>query len=163
MNLRKLTTASLLVAIGAVSSHLIHIPIGVSKVFPVQHSINMLSAVLFGPSYAVAIAFVISLIRNLLGTGSPLAFPGSMIGAFVAGVLYSKTKMPSLAAAGEVLGTGVLGGLVSYPIAKFLMGREVASFFFVTPFILSSLAGATIGYVIFNILLKTGITNSFKQ
>lgn len=163
MNLRKLTTASLLVAIGAISSHLIHIPIGVSKVFPVQHGINMLAAVLFGPGYAVAIAFTISLIRNLLATGSLLAFPGSMIGAFLAGLLYNKTKKPSLAVVGEVLGTGILGGLVSYPVAKLLMGREVAAFFFVTPFVLSSLVGAVIGYIIFNVLLKTGISNTFNQ
>lgn len=162
MNIKKLTTASLFIAIGAVSAHIIHIPVGVSKVFPVQHTLNLLSAVIFGPGYAVAIAFTISLIRNLLGTGSLLAFPGSMIGALLAGILYKKTKKSHIAVVGEVFGTGIIGGLVSYPVAKLLMGREVAAFFFVTPFVLSSIAGAIIGYVIFKIILKTGIINTIN-
>jgi len=149
MNLKKLTTASLLVTVGVVSSHIIYVPIGVSKVFPVQHGINLLSAVLFGPGYAVGIAFVISLLRNLLGTGSLLAFPGSMIGAFLAGILYRKTSKSIYAMVGEVVGTGIIGGLVSYPVAKLFMGREAAIFAFVGPFVLSSLVGVVIGYFIF--------------
>lgn len=159
MNLKKLTTASLLAAIGALSSHMIYVPVGVSKVFPVQHAINLLAGVLFGPGYAVAIAFVISLIRNLLGTGSLLAFPGSMIGAFLAGFLYRKTKQPFVSALGEVFGTGILGGLASYPVAKFFMGREAALFAFVGPFVLSSTVGVIIGYFIFQVISKTGILN----
>ncbi len=155
MNLKKLTTASLLAAIGAISSHIIYVPIGVSKVFPVQHGINLLASVLFGPGYAVAIAFVISLIRNLLGTGSLLAFPGSMIGAFLAGILYKKTKKPFYAMIGEVFGTGIIGGLVSYPVAKVFMGKEAALFAFVGPFVLSSFVGVIIGYFIFKVILNT--------
>jgi energy coupling factor transporter S component ThiW len=70
------------------TGHLIYIPVGVAKAFPIQHLINILSAVLLGPAYALWNAFAISLLRNLLGTGSLLAFPGSMIGALLAGLLY---------------------------------------------------------------------------
>ncbi len=163
MNLKKLTTASLLAAIGIVSSHIIHIPVGASKVFPVQHCINLLTAVLFGPTYGVAIAFIISLVRNLFGTGSLLAFPGSMIGAFLAGILYNKTEKPFCAMIGEVLGTGVIGAIVSYPVAKFFMGKEAALFFFIGPFVLSSTAGVIIGYFIFKIIEKSGITHGYKD
>ncbi len=163
MNSKKLTTASLIVAIGAISSHIVYIPIGVSKVFPVQHAINLLTAVLFGPGYAVTVAFVISLIRNLLGTGSLLAFPGSMIGAFLAGVLYSKTKKPFYAIIGEVFGTGIIGGLVSYPVAKVFMGREAALFAFTGPFVLSSFVGVIIGYIIFKVILKTGVLTIYNN
>ena len=45
-----------------------------------------------GPDYAVAIAFLISCLRNMFGTGSLLAFPGSMIGAFIAGMAYKHWK-----------------------------------------------------------------------
>lgn len=163
MNLKKITTASLLAAIGAISSHIIYVPIGVSKVFPVQHGINLLAGVLFGPGYAVAIAFVISLIRNLLATGSLLAFPGSMIGAFLAGVLYRRTKKPLAAAFGEIFGTGIIGGLVSYPVAKLFIGREAALFAFVGPFLLSSFVGVVIGYFIFKVISKTGILNTYNR
>ncbi len=159
MDSKKLTTASLLTAIGVVSAHIIYFPIGVSKAFPVQHGINLLTVVLFGPGYAVAVAFVISLIRNLLGTGSLLAFPGSMIGAFLAGILYKRTKNYFYAMAGEVFGTGIIGAIVSYPVAKYFIGKEAAIFGFVVPFVLSSLVGVIIGYFIFKMLLKAGFVN----
>ena len=92
MQVRKLTSAALLIAIGTLSAHLIYIPAGVSKCFPVQHAINVLGAVLLGPDYAVAIAFIISCLRNMFGTGSLLAFPGSMIGALLAGLAYKRCK-----------------------------------------------------------------------
>lgn len=76
MQTRKLTSAALLIAIGTLSAHLIYIPAGVSKCFPVQHAINVMGAVLLGPDYAVAIGFIIACLRNMLGTGSLLAFPG---------------------------------------------------------------------------------------
>ncbi|RQD74913.1 MAG: energy coupling factor transporter S component ThiW, partial [Halanaerobium sp. MSAO_Bac5] len=88
MKMKKLTFAALLIALGTISGHLIYIPVGIAKAFPVQHLINVLSAVLLGPAYAVWNAFAISLFRNILGTGSLLAFPGSMIGAFLAAYLY---------------------------------------------------------------------------
>ena len=165
MNVKKLTTAALMTAIGAVSAHLIYIPVGVAKCFPVQHSINLLAATLLGPGYAVAVAFVISVIRNLLGVGSLLAFPGSMIGALMAAVLYQKTKKIAYAGLGEFFGTGILGALVSYPVAKYLLGREAAMFFFVGPFLLSSGAGVIIGYMIFNGIKKLKILKdrSFEE
>ena len=75
MQTRKLTSAALLIAIGTLSAHLIYIPAGVSKCFPVQHAINVMGAVLLGPDYAVAIGFIIACLRNMLGTGSLLASP----------------------------------------------------------------------------------------
>ena len=104
MQVRKLTSAALLIAIGTLSAHLIYIPAGVSKCFPVQHAINVLGAVLLGPDYAVAIAFIISCLRNMFGTGSLLAFPGSMIGALLAGIAYQKFASIPTAMAGEVFG-----------------------------------------------------------
>ena len=90
MKIHKLTLAALLVAIGTLSAHLIYIPAGISKCFPVQHAINVLGAVILGPGYATAVAFVISCLRNMFGTGSLLAFPGSMIGACLAGLGYGR-------------------------------------------------------------------------
>ena len=60
MKIHKLTLTALLVAIGTLSAHLIYIPAGISKCFPVQHAINVLGAVILGPGYATAAAFVIS-------------------------------------------------------------------------------------------------------
>ncbi|MGL4790815.1 MAG: energy coupling factor transporter S component ThiW [Anaerotignaceae bacterium] len=147
-NTKKLTACSMLIAIGILAGNLIYIPIGAAKCMPVQHAINVITAVLFGPMYAVSTAFCISLGRNLLGTGTFLAFPGSMIGAFLAGIIYQKTKNNLCAAIGEVIGTGIIGALVAVPIAKLLMGTEVGALLYVVPFIISSLGGAIIGYLI---------------
>ena len=41
--------------------------------------VNILCAVLLGPYYGVGVAFVASLLRNLLGLGSLMAFPGKHV------------------------------------------------------------------------------------
>lgn len=122
------------------------IPIGAAKISPIQHFVNVVSAVTLGPFYAVVNAFAASLIRNILGTGSMLAFPGSMIGAFLAGVIYKKVNLLFSAVIGEVIGTGILGAIAAYPVALLIMGKEGAIFMFVAPFIMSCSAGALIAY-----------------
>ena len=117
-HVRKLVVAAMFVAL-AVTLSTLSFPVGASRCFPVQHMVNVLSAVLLGPGYGVAVAFCTSLIRNLLGTGTLLAFPGSMIGALCCGLMYKYTKrlLPTYIA--EVVGTGVLGGLAAYPVAAY--------------------------------------------
>ncbi|WP_458413524.1 energy coupling factor transporter S component ThiW [Schinkia sp. CFF1] len=159
----KMTMTAMLVAIGTLTSHLFYIPLGFTKVFPMQHFINVLSAVLLGPGYAVMQAFSVSLIRNMMGTGSPFAFPGSMIGAFLAAYLYKKSKKLTFAFVGEVVGTGILGAIVCYPIAKLIFGQDVALFGFVPAFLASSLAGAIFGIIILSIVLKNSAFKTFQQ
>ena len=146
--LAKLCMASVLIAMGVVLSTF-YIPVGSSKCFPMQHFINVVSAVLLGPWYAMVNAFVISLLRNLLGIGSVLAFPGSMIGAFLAGLAYEATKKHRIAILGELLGTGVLGALLAAPMAVLILGKDAGFFFFVLPFFLSSFAGSLIALILF--------------
>ena len=159
MQLRKLTSAALLVAIGALSAHLIYIPAGVSKCFPVQHAINVMGAVLLGPDYAVAIAFLISCLRNMFGTGSLLAFPGSMIGALLAGLAYKRWPTIGAAMAGEVFGTGILGAFIAWLIASLALGSDAAAWFFIPPFLISTVGGS----VIAGLLLKSGLLSSYLQ
>jgi len=150
----KLTMTAMMIAIGTLSSNLFYIPIGFTKVFPVQHFLNVLSAVLLGPYYAVAQAFGVSLLRNLMGTGSLFAFPGSMVGALLASLLFWKTRKLYLAFFGEVIGTGILGAMLSYPIATLLLGQKATLFGFIPLFIFSSFAGALIGFIILTVFLR---------
>ena len=154
---QKLTLAGILVALGVVLSPL-SIPIGAARVFPVQHALNVIGGVVLGPVYAVVMAFATSLLRNLLGTGTLLAFPGSMLGALLAGLTYKYMKEKlSLACVGELIGTGVLGALVAFPVAALVMGREVATFVFVIPFMMSSLAGGIIAFILLGIFVRIGV------
>lgn len=150
METRKLTFTALFMAVGVLSAHLIYIPIGISKCFPVQHAINVLLAVLLGTKYSVGAAFGVSVLRNILGTGSLLAFPGSMIGAFLAGVLYKRTHHILGAVVGEIVGTGIIGGLVAYPLAKFFLGSGVGAMFFVVPFLVSTAGGSLIAWLVYH-------------
>ena len=163
MNTKKLTYSAMLIAIGTFSSHIIYIPVGLAKCYPIQHVINVLSAIILGPWYAVGNAFAISLLRNLSGTGSPLAFPGSMLGGFLAGIIYQKTKKQLFGILGEVFGTGILGGLLAYPIAKFVLGNDVTTLFFVVPFLISTIAGSVIAYLILKALDVKRILNMVKS
>ena len=148
--IKKLVTSGMMVALTVALSGL-YIPVGASKCFPVQHMMNVLAAVLLGPGWGVGIAFAVSLIRNLMGTGSLLAFPGSMVGALV----YQKTKkyIPTFIA--EVFGTGVLGGMLAYPVAALLMNREAALFTYVIPFLVSTAGGTLIAAALIAVLART--------
>ena len=75
---RKMTMAGVLVAVAVVGS-LFSVPVFGAKCSPVQHMVNVVAGVLLGPGYALGMGFAAALIRNLLGLGSLLAFPGSMI------------------------------------------------------------------------------------
>ena len=56
--------------------------------------------------------------------------------------MYHYTGRLSLTCAAEVLGTGIVGGLLAYPVAVFLLGREAALFAFVMPFLISTAGGS---------------------
>lgn len=132
-----------------------YIPIGASKCFPVQHMMNILAAVILGPWWGVGIAFVASLLRNMMGTGTLMAFPGSMVGALCCGLMYRATRKLIPTYIAEVVGTGVLGGLLACPVAIYLMGREAALFAYVLPFLVSTVGGTIIAAVLIGILART--------
>lgn len=158
ISLRKITIIGLLVAVGTIAAPF-SIPVGVAKVYPVQHTINVIMAVLFGPGPAVTAAVLTSTIRNLMGTGTLLAFPGSIFGALLAGLAYRYVKRDYMAVVGEILGTGFLGALVAVPLAKWLLGFAGVALALIIPFFLSSIVGAIMGVVILRLMKKTGVVN----
>lgn len=150
---KRIALCGIFVAIGILGSF-IYIPIGVVKCFPIQHMINVLSAIILGPMYAVITAFSISFLRNILGVGTIFAYTGSMIGAFLAGIIYKRFKREIYAVGGELVGTGIIGGIVSFYLGKILFGTETGAIMFVLPFFVSSLVGSILGFVIIKILKK---------
>ena len=148
----------------AVAGSLLSFPIAGSKCAPVQHMVNILCAVLLGPGYGVGAAFTASLLRNLLGLGSPLAFPGSMCGALLCGLAYRMTKNLPATLAAEVLGTGVLGGLAAYPVAKELMGLTPETYtVYIIPFLISTAAGSILAGILVYALQKNGALKSMQS
>ena len=154
---RRLALAGVFTALAIVGSFL-SFPVAGSKCAPVQHIINILAAVTLGPWYSVGIAFCASLLRNLLGLGSMMAFPGSMVGALCCGLVYSICHKLSLTCLAEALGTGILGGLAAYPVAVYTAGI----FVYVVPFLISTIAGSILAFLLITALNKGGVMAMIK-
>ena len=164
LSVKKLALAGMFCALAVVGS-VFSFPIFGSKCAPVQHMVNILCAVLLGPYYGVGVAFVASLLRNLLGLGSLMAFPGSMFGALLCGLTYHKAKqlLPTLVA--EVFGPSILGGLCAYPVAILLMGKsagDIAFYAYIIPFLVSTAGGAVIAGVLLFSLQRSGALHSMQ-
>lgn len=163
-NTKKLALAGVLCALAVVGS-LFSFPVLGSKCAPVQHMVNVFCAVFLGPFYGVGVAFTASLIRNILGLGSLMAFPGSMVGALLCGITYHRSKNIPFTLIAEVIGTGILGGLLAYPVAIFFMGQSagaVAFYAYILPFLISTVGGTVISAVIIFALKKSKAIN-FKS
>lgn len=157
---KRIALAGVLTAIAVVGS-MLSFPVAGSKCAPVQHMVNILAAVTLGPWWGVGIAFAASLLRNILGLGSLMAFPGSMVGALCCGLMYMGTRKFAPTCVAEALGTGILGGIAAYPVAKFLMGAEpVGLFVYVVPFLVSTVAGSILAFALITVLEKGGV---FRQ
>lgn len=162
---KKLCMAGIFCAVAVVGS-LFSFPVFGSKCAPIQHMVNILCAVLLGPWYGVGVAFCASLIRNLLGLGSLMAFPGSMIGALLCGIMYWKTKNIPATLLAEVFGTAVLGGLCAYPVAVLFMGVNagtVAFYAYIIPFFVSTAGGAVLSAILLGALMKTGVVEAAQK
>jgi energy-coupling factor transport system ATP-binding protein len=158
METRRIARAIILVAMGVAISPFTSIPIGIAKINPAQHFVNVVGAVLLGPWWAVGIALIIGILRNALGTGTLLAFPGGMIGAFLAGLAYRYSRSIYFGALGEIIGTGLLGAIASALIvAPVLMGRPMALGALIIAFSGSTIAGSIIGVLALNLLDRAGL------
>lgn len=154
---RKMTLTAILTAMNVLLSQLIYIPLGPVKAFPIQHLINVICAVIVGPWFSFVQALMSSLIRNMAGTGTLFAFPGSIIGALLAGLLYQRYKKISLAVIGEAVGTGLVGSLMCLPLI-WMMNLDIVVLKVIMPaFIVSSLTGSIIAGVLMIVISKRGI------
>ena len=147
---KKLALAGMFCAVAVVGS-VFSFPVFGSKCAPVQHMVNILCAVLLGPYYGVGVAFVASLLRNLLGLGSLMAFPGSMFGALLCGIVFHKTNklLPTLV--GEVFGTS--------------MGKsagDIAFYAYIVPFLVSTAGGAIIAGALLAALSRAGALRAMQ-
>jgi len=162
---QKLALTGILAAIAVVGS-LFSFPIFGSRASPIQHMVNLISAVLLGPWYGVTAAFIASSLRNIFGLGTILAFPGSMIGALFAGFSYQKTKNIFVASIGEIVGTGILGGLTAWPLAILFLGEtvgDIAFYIYIIPFLLSTVVGTIIASSAITILKRNKALNLFEE
>ena len=143
------------IALGVVISPILR----VEGMCPMAHLINITCAVFMGPVYAVVCAMLIGVIRMTVMGIPPLALTGAVFGAFLSGIFYKLSKGKIIAAVlGEIIGTGIIGAIVSYPVMTYLFGKEGLTWFFYVPsFICGTLIGGSIAFVLLNRLEAAGV------
>lgn len=160
-NLKKMIFLAMMVALGVVISPILR----VEGMCPMAHFINVTCAVLLGPWYALVCALAIGIIRMTFMGIPPLALTGAIFGAFLSGMLYRLSKGKLVCAfIGEVIGTGIIGAIVSYPVMTFLWGRTGLTWFFYVPsFIAGTLIGGSLGFIFLKHLQKAKLLSSFQK
>ena len=146
---------AMLIAVGVVISPLLRI----EGMCPMAHLINITAAVLLGPVDAFLVALAIGIIRMCVMGIPPLALTGAVFGALLSGILYKVSKQKIWAAViGEIIGTGIIGAIVSYPVMTYICGREGLGWFFYVPsFTMGTLIGGSVAAVLLYRLQHMGV------
>ncbi len=154
-NLLKMVVLSMLIALGVVISPILR----VEGMCPMAHFINIVCSVFLGPWFSLLCATLIGIIRMATMGIPPLALTGAIFGAFLSGVFYRISKGKIIfAVLGEIIGTGIIGAMVSYPVMTFLWGKEGLSLLFYVPsFVCGTLIGGSIAYVFLRKLADNGM------
>lgn len=158
--LLRLVVLSVLIALGVVISPILRF----EGMCPMAHFINIVCAVLLGPLESLICAVIIGIIRMLFLGIPPIALTGAIFGAFLSGVFYRASKGKLLfAVLGEIIGTGVIGAIASYPVMTFIWGKEGLSWLFYVPsFICGTLIGGSIAYIFLRKLADNGLLEKFQ-
>ena len=157
----KMTFLAMMIAIGVVISPILR----VEGMCPMAHLINIVCSVMMGPWYSLVCATLIGIIRMMFMVIPPLALAGSVFGAFLSGMLYRVSGGRMIfAVVGEVIGTGIIGAIVSYPVMAFLMGRGGLSLMFYVPsFICGTLIGGSVAFIFLKYLNKAKMLVKMQQ
>lgn len=159
-NILRMVVMAMLIAVGVVISPLLR----VEGMCPMAHLINITAAVLLGPVDAFIVAVLIGIIR-MCGMGiPPLALTGAVFGATLSGILYKVSKGKIWAAVlGEIIGTGIIGAIVSYPVMTYICGREGLSWLFYVPsFTCGTLIGGSIAAILLYRLQSIGVLQKMQ-
>ena len=160
-NLKKMVLAAMFSCLSYVCSSFVYFP----RMAPFQHLFNVLGAVFLGPWRGLGSAAVTGLMRMLLGGRTIQAPIGAVVGAFLSGLLYRRTKSIWAAAAGEIAGTGLLGALLVHPVMVQFYGlpAETPFWTFIPSYAPSSALGACMGACLLKTFEKTGLLRQLKE
>jgi energy coupling factor transporter S component ThiW len=88
------------------------------------------------------------------------AVTGAIFGPILGGLLYQKTKNIYLVWLGEVVGTGLIGAMASYPFMRWFYGLEAVSPFYYIPFYTpSAVVGGLMGVIVYFVLKRSHVLN----
>lgn len=157
----RLSFMAMMVALGVVISPILR----VEGMCPMAHLINVTCAVFLGPYYAFLCALLIGILRMLFMSIPPLALTGAIFGAFLSGLLYRLSHGKLIFAfLGEVIGTGIIGAILSYPVMTVIWGRTGLSWFFYVPsFVAGTLIGGSLAFFMLKQMQKAGLVLRFQE
>lgn len=156
---RKLVLTAMLAGLAFVLNTCVYFP----AMAPFQHFVDVIAAVLLGPWYACAAAFLCGSMRMLTGR-TIQAITGAIFGPILGGLIYRKTHNIWLVLVGEVVGTGFCGAMASYPLMKLFYGLDAQSPFYYIPFYTpAAVVGGGMGVAALLVLQRTGLLNRMRQ
>ena len=156
---RKLVLTAMLACLAFVLNTCVYFP----SMAPFQHFVDVVAAVLLGPWYACAAAFLCGVMRMMTGR-TIQAVVGAIFGPILSGLLYRKFKNFWVVVIGETVGTGLLGAMTAYPLMKAFYGLDAQSPFYYIPFYTpSAIVGALMGVAVLLILQKTGVLRRMQE
>lgn len=143
---RKITYLAVMVALDVVLSSILRI----EGMAPMSSVINILAGVLMGPLYATIMAICCGIIRMMMMGIPPLALTGAVFGALLAGLGARWTHSIYGSIIGEIIGTGIVGSLLSYPVMVLFTGTKTDLYWLLyTPrFLGATLMGAVAAWLI---------------
>ena len=154
---RKLVMTAMFACMAFVLNTFVYFP----AMAPFQHFMNVMAAVLLGPWYACMAALLCGILRMLSGR-TIQAVAGAIFGPILGGLLYRKTKSLWLTLVGEVIGTGIIGAIVSYPLMKWFYALDAQSPFYYIPFYTpSAVVGGIMGVMVLMILKRARVLDRF--
>ncbi len=161
IRLRKLIVLALMVALDVVLSPLFRI----EGMAPMSSVMNVIGVVLMGPLYGTMMALTCGILRMLILGIPPLALTGAVFGAFLAGLGYRYGHRVYWAVLGEIIGTGLIGSLLSYPVMVWFTGTTNGMYWFLyTPrFFGGSISGSLIGFILLKKLMKVSIFSEIQN
>ena len=156
---RKLVMTAMLTCMAFVLNTFVHFP----AMAPFQHFVNAMAAVTVGPWLGSLAGFLTGVFR--IACGSDIgSITGAIFGPLLGGFLYRKFDSFGAVWIGEVIGTGIIGAMASYPFFKLFYGLDAQSPFYFIPFYIpSAMMGASMGVMTLVILKKNGMLARMQQ
>ena len=153
VNVRKMVLCAIFASLAFVLNTFVYFP----AMAPFQHFVDVVAAVFLGPWWACLSAFLCGVMRMMSGR-TIQAVTGAVFGPILGGLMWKKTKNVYLVCVGEIVGTGVVGALASYPLMKWFYGLDAQQWYYYVPFYTpSAVVGGAMGAAVLLILKRGGV------
>ena len=156
-NIRKMVLCAIFASLAFVLNTFVYFP----AMAPFQHFVNVMAAVFLGPWWGCVSAFLCGVMRMMSGR-TIQAVTGAVFGPILGGLMWKKTKNVYLVCVGEIIGTGILGALASYPLMKWFYGLDAQNPLYYIPFYTpSAVVGGIMGVMVILLLKRAKVLERF--